>query len=630
MASQNNPHAFEDSDDPKVLAQQVLEIVECLHKDLSSKDCERDVVLTSRSIDHEGSETNNPNDLSDVLPVSTHLYDSAPISSLIHHLRLLKERLINLEDLREYMGGEMRKHYCDIDLLFRKASFASQNINGVNKDVEGITRKISDLVGKVSSVPDKLSRQKVFHSQEEYNHNGDNNGRRCDHLPGIHTNVRDLTKSEAFRQVEQKFKELEMDRKICLLSFAVFPENREVHRTMLKYWWIGEGTLPVERAEETVREVLKEFTEKNLVEPVEERRKVAPSSYKMTSFVHSSVVHLSKEIGLFDIYHEGCKPSMNKSEMGKVCLVEGSSNEKEAGRAKMRPFMDIGTVFNVNERYPEFTFQWFLEYRPDNKYIILFHEPSFKSLHVFYLGRWERTQKRYIQVEDPKLILCLKFMKNLRVLSLQGISTITRLRSAYCKLPKLIVLDLRECSELAKLPGKIDSLQSLVYLDMTGCYMLEWIPMRLASLNNLEVLKGFVVSDTIYEGVACTLKLMRRLKKLRKLSIEIHRDDLGLQQLMVDLVQLKALTSLKVTWRRDLNIIRAAKPEDFTEIKSLPHQLKKLDLQRFPEEELPTWLQPRNLLHLKKLHIGGGRLLKDFGDFPEKATRSYVSRHSPG
>ncbi|VVB12475.1 unnamed protein product [Arabis nemorensis] len=168
----------------------------------------------------------------------------------------------------------------------------------------------------------------------------------------------------------------------------------------------------------------------------------------------------------------------------------------------------------------------------------------------------------------------------------------------------------------------MDSLQSLVYLDMTGCQMLEWIPMRLALLNNLEVLKGFVVSDTSYEGVACNLNYLKKLKKLRKLSTEIHRDDISVHQLMEDLIKLKALTSLKVTWKRDLNIARAEKPKEFT--KSLPDQLKKLDLQGFPHKELPTWLHPHNLRHLKKLHIGGGRLLKGFGDLPGKATECAV------
>ncbi|XP_010436486.2 PREDICTED: disease resistance RPP13-like protein 4 [Camelina sativa] len=413
--------------------------------------------------------------------------------------------------------------------------------------------------------------------------------------------------------------EFEIEKKLCLLSFAVFPENREVHRTMLMYWWIGEGFIPVEGAGESVREALQVFTDKKLVEPVQERRKVAPSSYKMNPFVHSSVIHLSQKIGLFDIYHEQKRPSMRQSGLGKVCLVEGSSAQLEAKAKKMQSPDQIETVLNVSERYPGFAFKWFSEFitKPLQKSV-------FKSLRVFYLGRWERTQKRIIEVPNPEIMKYLTFMTNLRLVSFQGISTIRKLNRSICKLHKLIVLDLRECSDLTQLPEKIESLHSLVYLDMTGCYMLEYIPMRLASLNNLEVLKGFVVSDTAYEGVACTMRLLKRLKKLRKLSIEIHRDDLGVHQLMEDLVMLKALTSLKVTWRKNLNTVRAGKPDDFKKIESLPDQLKKLSLQRFPHEQLPTWIHPHKLLHLKKLHIGGGRLLKGFGALPEKATECSV------
>ena len=545
------------------------------------------------------------------------------IPKLQHHLVLLERKLIRLQKLREEVHEEVSEQLRPLEVILNKSksSTRSYGLNSeVKSDLHGITMKISDLVAKVPRLPDMPTRQKALslypHSQDNL---GDNNGKRIVHLPGLHENAEVLTKLMAFRQVEQKFMELEDVKKMCLLTFAVFPENREVHRTMLMYWWIGEGILPVERAGETVREIVKVFTDKKLIEPVEERRKVAPSSYKMNPFVHSSVIHLSQEIGLFVIYRERQKPTMRQSMLRKVCLVEGSSYQREATAKGMESTEQIETVFNISERYPEFAFKWFSE--PTSK---MLRTPVFKSLHVFYLGRWERTQKRQIEVPNPELMRYLNFMKNLRVLSFQGISTIRRLNSSVCTLHKLSVLDLRECSDLTQLPEKINSLHSLVYLDMTGCYMLEWIPMRLASLHNLEVLKGFVVSDTAYEGVACTLILLKRLKKLRKLSIEIHRDDLGVHQLMEDLVKIKALTSLKVTWRKNLNIVRAGKPENFTEIKSLPDQLKKLDLQRYPHEELPNWLHPRKLLHLKKLHIGGGRLLKGFGALPEKATECAV------
>lgn len=546
-------------------------------------------------------------------------FDGKPLTRLQSHLRLLKLKLGKLEKLQTNVEEELD----NVQSMIKKLNSlrgSSQITYWIKPDLKGMETKISDLLYQVPLLSGKPEKQKAAAYGDQDDGDEVHQDKAYYYLPGIHTNAGGLIKCEAFRQVKQKFVELEIKRKICLLSFAVFPENREVHRTMLMYWWIGEGILPVEGAEEAVKEVLKELTEKELIQPVEERPKVAPTSYKMNLFVHSSVVFLSKEIGLFDIYRQGKKPTMNNSELGKVCLVEGSSSQPEAMPKKMPSRDRIETVFNVSESFPDFTFKWFSEQPSNKKFMIKLSTTWFKSLKVFYMGRWERSKKRHIQVQNPQLMQCLKHLTNLRVLSFQGISTIRSLNSSVCKLHKLIILDLRECYDLKKLPEKIGSLQNLVYLDMTGCYMLERIPLRLALLKNLEVLKGFVVSDEVYESVACKLNDLKNLKKLRKLSIEINRDDLGVEQMMENLVDLKELTSLKVTWRRDLRVIRGAS----TEIKSIPDQLKKLDLQRFPHEELPSWLYPENLLHLKKLYIGGGRRLKGFGDLPEKATQCAV------
>lgn len=610
-------------DDPTaVVVKKMLSVVESLHECLSYKTEYAPVIRASRSNDEEA----NPSSILTTYPPPLPTFDddsTGLFGKLRHHLNLVQERLAKLQDLHEDVHAELCNQFRPLEMILKKVEKTSPLVTkGTKRDVDDITRKISDLVGKIPTLPDKLRRRPRLLDSED----GHNNGKGIEDLPGLQEVAEDLNELEAFRQVEKKFMELEIERKMCLLSFAVFPENREVHRTMLMYWWIGEGILPVKGAEETASEVLKEFTERALVEPVEERRKVAPTSFKMTPFVHSWVIHLSQKIGLVHIYQKGRKPSMNLSKMGKVCLLEGSSKQQEAAPHKMANLEHIETVFNVSEKYPEFTLKWFSEHPPGRKrFISQLSKTTFKSLRVFYLGRWERNKKRHIHVQHPEVMKCLKTMMYLRLLSFQGISSFKSLKSSICKLRSLIVLDLRECSDLTRLPEKIDSLRSLVYLDMTGCYMLEWIPMRLALLSNLEVLKGFVVSDTAYESVACTLHFLRSLKKLRKLSIDIHRDDLGVHQLMVDLLKLRSLTKLKVTWRRELHIIRAGRPDGFakTDI-SLPPKLKKLDLQRFPHEQLPTWLMPRNLLHLKNLYIGGGRTLRGFGDLPEKATQCAV------
>ncbi|KAF3536795.1 hypothetical protein F2Q69_00023766 [Brassica cretica] len=93
----------------------------------------------------------------------------------------------------------------------------------------------------------------------------ENNGKGIECLPGIHANEEDLKRLAVFRQLKEKFMDLR------ILPVGVKPED-------------------------AVKDILKEFMEKKLIEPVENKRKVKPNCYKMTPFVHSSVVLISEEI----------------------------------------------------------------------------------------------------------------------------------------------------------------------------------------------------------------------------------------------------------------------------------------------------------------------------------------------
>ncbi|CDY65473.1 BnaC02g46980D [Brassica napus] len=442
------------------------------------------------------------------------------IHKLKRNLRLLEEDVAKLRVLNEVVGEEVSRHIVPLDKLLQK--------------VEKGTTKTQLTKGGLDSEDGEV----------------ENNGKGIECLPGIHVNDEDLKRLAVFRKVKEKFIELTTERKICLLSFAVFPENQEVNRTMLMYWWIGEGILPDGiKPEDAVKGILKEFMEKKLIEPVENKRKVEPNCYKMTPFVHSSVVLISEEIGLFSMYQKGKTPRMKHSDLKKVCLPEA--------KAKKMPAGDIETVFNVSERFPDFAFKWFSEDQSSGKKKFSpLSKTAYKMLKVFYLGRWERTANRHIEVENPELM--------------------------------------KACYNLEKLPDKIDSLKALTYLDITDCYMLDRMPKRLSWLDNLEVLKGFVVSDATDVETFCLLDELKHLKKLRKLSITINKD--------------------KPT----------AGPKDPVP-SHLPKKLVKLDLQCFPEAELPSLLEPGKLRTLEKLYIKGGTKLTGFGkSVPEKPTECSV------
>ncbi|KAL0684850.1 hypothetical protein Bca4012_051698 [Brassica carinata] len=452
----------------------------------------------------------------------------------------------------------------------------------------------------------------------------ENNGKGIECLPGIHANEEDLKRLAVFRQLKEKFMDLR------ILPVGVKPED-------------------------AVKDILKEFMEKKLIEPVENKRKVKPNCYKMTPFVHSSVVLISEEIGLFSMHQKGKKPRMKHSDLKKVCLVEESSSQPEA-KAKKMPAGDIETVFNVSERFPDFAFKWFSEVQPSGKKknFSPLSKTAYKMLKVFYLGRWERTANRHIEVENPELMKYLKHMTKLKLLSFQGISRIERLDYAVCKLHDLIILDLRACYNLEKLPEKIDSLKALTYLDITDCYMIGRTPKRLSWLDNLEVLKGFVVSDATDVETFCLLSELKHLKKLRKLSITINKGgEFTVSQLFVDIQDFSSLEKLKVAWGgisehnkaepsagavkefiRSMTRLPSSSvpepkvhkaPKKVAAPSHLPGKLMKLDLQCFPDAELPSLLEPGKLRTLEKLYIKGGTKLTGFGkSVPEEPTECSV------
>ncbi|KAG2264818.1 hypothetical protein Bca52824_071897 [Brassica carinata] len=398
------------------------------------------------------------------------------------------------------------------------------------RDLKEIRRKVLNLKGQIPSL---LKKQSSIGLSVTDSQTSEENGQIVETgsdilLPGLHVSD-DFKHSSAFEEVVETFEVLEFTYMLCLLSFAVFPENKEVKKTMLMYWWIGEGFISYEDSENTVTRILDELSRKGLVEPAEDERKLKTGGYKMDPHVHAAVVYLASRngLGLFDLYSER-KLKMQCSESHNVCLVKRSSLQPEAKASKM-PLKDMNSIFNSSERYPDFTFKWF---------------PEMDSLKVLYLGRWERTAKRHIEVESTEFLKDIKSLKNLRLASFQGISRIENLKKLPCSLPRLVILDLRACYNLEGLPEDIGSLESLIYLDVSECYMLDRMPREISRLKTLQVLKGFVISQSDNEK-ECAVK---HLANLRKLSITVNRYQFKVEDFMESLKDLKQLESLKIAW----------------------------------------------------------------------------------
>lgn len=391
--------------------------------------------------------------------------------------------------------------------------------------------------------------------------------REAEDLPHLY-NQDIFEKSYYFKEIEEKYKQLDDDRhRLCLLCFAIFPENAEIKKRLLRFWWVGENLVAAKGLEEEkklVGETLDKFVEKGFIEAVQKKNKLQTRSYKMNPFVRSCLIKFANEVGFFDYDSEG-KPTMDFSSCKKACMVksEGSpvswfSNYlKEPGTERDRlssdlvklqmlfnfpyrktlmdasqRFNELQTLFNISKQFPALPVEWF---------------SKMTGIKVLYLGRWESSagRQRHIEVEDIDFLRGLKNMKKLRVLSLQGVSGITKLPGSLCKLESLRILDLRACHSLEKLPERIGSLKKLTYLDLSECYLLDDLPKQLNQLWELEVLKGFVIGDG---KNSCTLGDLSELKNLRKLSVNVNTTAFDIDDAENALSKFEKLEKFKIAW----------------------------------------------------------------------------------
>ncbi|CAL4887426.1 unnamed protein product [Urochloa decumbens] len=234
---------------------------------------------------------------------------------------------------------------------------------------------------------------------------------------------------------------------------------------------------------------------------------------------------------------------------------------------------------------------------------------------VLQLGRWcNLDDDTYMEVDGLESLSTIGSLKNLRYLSLRGLSRLTELPIGIRLLKKLAILDMRGCQNLVNVASNITApLKQLTHLDLTECYMLEHIGRGIIFLSELQVFKGFVFATGTQGNRACRLLDLRRLKKLQKLTISITTDANVGKGEMAELKHLASLRKLTITWSEIPSILdgdsekvkkrRVDLIEKWTSFE-LPTELLKLDLRCYPKNELKLKVHKS----LKKLYLRGGDL----------------------
>ncbi|KAK8598883.1 hypothetical protein V6N13_076828 [Hibiscus sabdariffa] len=412
-------------------------------------------------------------------------------------------------------------------------------------------------------------------------------------------------RSYYFKEIKEKYESLEDNRlKLCLLCFAIFPENAVIKKRFLRFWWVGEKLVQPQGQEDEdengiVNETLKTFVEKGLIQPVLKKNRLQPRSYKIDPIVRSCLIQFAKDNRFFNYDTEG-KPTMDfstcykawsdaekararwfsdylkgndkdkKSEeskeqqqgqgLGKTEEQQqgqglGKTEKQQQGQGKLTAdlvklqmlfnFPDQETLENASREFDKLQTLFNLS----KQFPGLPKEwlSKMSNLKVLYMGKWESTagRPRHIEVEDIEFLKALKKMKNLRLLSLQGVSGIPSIPGTLGKLENLKILDLRACHNLERLPDKMGSLKALTYLDLSECYLLEYVPRKLSELKELQVLKGFVIVDT---KNSCTLDDLSKLVELRKLSVNVNTTKFDINAAKDSLVKFKKLKKLRIAW----------------------------------------------------------------------------------
>ncbi|XVF52271.1 hypothetical protein PTKIN_Ptkin05aG0005800 [Pterospermum kingtungense] len=131
--------------------------------------------------------------------------------------------------------------------------------------------------------------------------------------------AKEIFESSSFvKEFRDHYESLHDRRKLCLLCFAIFPEDTEVEKRLLKFWWLGERLSPEpdgdskkksqEQQQQFVDETLEQFVKMGFIEPVTNKSKSPPTSYKMHPIIRSLIIKFAKEAHFFDYDSKGTLP----------------------------------------------------------------------------------------------------------------------------------------------------------------------------------------------------------------------------------------------------------------------------------------------------------------------------------
>ncbi|KHN13180.1 disease resistance RPP13-like protein 4 [Glycine soja] len=385
---------------------------------------------------------------------------------------------------------------------------------------------------------------------------------------------------EELEMIEVNCNKLDHVGKRCLLSLLHFPENAVMKKSNIILWWVGVGLTANENGED----VFDKLMDNKIIVPHRSDKYPIENKFRINPCVHH--IHKSGKLLLENDEKQPLQiitPSHHSDSGTYLALDKQKVKLSDQFGFKSN---NCRSVFNVGASYLNFGPQWMAK---------------MKHLEVLQLGRWlQGSPKHHIEVESEEFLKELRDQKELKYLSLRGISRISELPLSIFQLESLETLDLKACHNLETLPNDIASLRNLRHLDLSQCYLLDRMPKGIEKLAKLEVLKGFVIGSSI--KTPCNVSDLAHLSKLKQLSIHIGSGAVIQDKEFESLEKLSELEKLKISW--------GVFDTRYSAIQvTLPSNLKKLHLEGFPGQNIPEWLKPDKIsTSLCELSITGGRL----------------------
>ncbi|KAF5939446.1 hypothetical protein HYC85_023705 [Camellia sinensis] len=118
------------------------------------------------------------------------------------------------------------------------------------RELKKVVKKLKQQISSKHKDDDSDAARKLW-SIDSTNITGADANKLLEEMPNLYKNEA-FEKSLDFKEFKERYDELDLELKLCLLSFSVFPEKVEIKKRVMLYWWIGEGFVPPVPREDTV------------------------------------------------------------------------------------------------------------------------------------------------------------------------------------------------------------------------------------------------------------------------------------------------------------------------------------------------------------------------------------------